>query len=235
MSHRYPRNHFTKILHRIFSRLDKCSIAEVEWFEYIIRRERQSSSIEVKKIWVFGSYARGALNCGDLDLIVEIAGGRQPPRSSVFRVFFRSAPDVHIYLGTPQKNGSGLEVTDSILIWDGKILDWMSAIAGIRDNPEATHFSRAIDRLPFRAEQLQAYSDTLEEIVEAEKQGIIKWAMSALPEPIPENRLDEFGKRFARQFHDAGKKTRQIGHHIFAYMHHAKTGLVLTRHVKEIA
>lgn len=217
MVNRYPRHHFTAVLFRVCARLDKHSEAEVAWSDRFFH-ERHCQMTVVRKIWVFGSYARGATDCGDLDLIVEIAAEKLPPRSAVFRTFFGSAPDVRIYLGTPVTNGSGLEVSEALLIWNGPGHDWRESIARIRENPDATRFKRPLDRLPFRSEQLSVPPSELEEIVSAEQQGVIKWAMSPLPRLLEANQLGPSGERFMRHVSFAGKKTQQIAKHVLSYM-----------------
>ncbi|MGN5476888.1 hypothetical protein ACTMU2_07810 [Cupriavidus basilensis] len=73
MSHRYPRAHFTALLRRVFERLDITSTRPAEWTERFFFHERRSAAITIERIWVFGSYSRGAPDCGDLDLIVEVS------------------------------------------------------------------------------------------------------------------------------------------------------------------
>ena len=158
------------------------------------------------------------MDCGDLDLIVEVEAEMEPPRSAVSRTFFGSTPDVRIYLGTPKANGSGLDAPGAILIWDGPGHDWKASIGQIAEDPNATRFSRPLDSLPFRAEQLSVAPDELEELVEAAKQGIVKWAMSPLPGLLDEDQLGPSGERFMRRMSHSGKKTRQVAAHVLAYM-----------------
>lgn len=189
MIHRYPRRHFTAVLLRVCSRLDNRDAAEIEWNTRFAFDQRQCQLVRVQRMWAFGSYARGAMDCGDLDLIVEVKAEQEPPRSAVYRTFFGSTPDVRIYLGTPKVNGSGLEVPQAILIWDGPGHDWRASIDRIVEDPDATRFNRPLNNLPFRAEQLGVPPDVLEEIAEAEKRGIIKWAMAPLPTPLDADQL----------------------------------------------
>jgi len=216
--HRYPRRHFTAVLLRVCSRLDNRDAAEIEWSTRFPFDQRQCQLVRVQRIWAFGSYARGAMDCGDLDLIVEVKAEQEPPPSAVYRIFFGSTPDVRIYLGTPKVNGSGLEVPQAILIWDGPGHDWRASIDRIVEDPDATRFNRPLDNLPFRAEQLSVAPDVLEEIAEAEKRGIVKWAMSPLPTPLDADQLGRSGERFMRRVNLAGKKTQRVGAHVLAFM-----------------
>ncbi|MFM0077133.1 hypothetical protein PQQ86_38965 [Paraburkholderia sediminicola] len=151
-------------------------------------------------------------------MIVEVKAEQEPPASAVYRTFFGSTPDVRIYLGTPKANRSGLEVPQAILIWDGPGHDWRASIDRIVEDPDATRFNRPLDNLPFRAEQLGVPPDVLEEIVAAEKCGIVKWAMSPLPTRLDADQLGRSGERFMRRVNLAGKKTQQVAAHVLAFM-----------------
>lgn len=206
------------MLHRICGRLDERPATEVQWVERFLWIKRHCHMTEVLRVWAFGSYARGASDCGDLDLVVEIASEAQPPAPAVYRIFFGSARDVRIYLGTPPKNGSGIEITDPVLLWNGRDYDWRAAIGGIKEDSTATRFWRPVDRLPFRLEQLATDVEGLEQIVEAEKDGLIKWAISPLPDLIDDDELGDSGAHFMRQAQYVGTKTRRMARHILAYM-----------------
>jgi hypothetical protein len=66
---RRSRGSFTRTLQRLCTRLDEQAVYVVEWKDFWGRRER--GRIRVRSLWVAGSYARGALECGDLDLILD--------------------------------------------------------------------------------------------------------------------------------------------------------------------
>jgi hypothetical protein len=63
---RRQRTSFTHSLQRISERIDNASEFEVEWRDDIVRG-KEKTIFRVKTLWAFGSWAKGALYCGDLD------------------------------------------------------------------------------------------------------------------------------------------------------------------------
>jgi len=110
---RYPRERFTLSLASLCERLDKKHRLEFDYrsprgsFLSIYGRVR----VDVRVLWVFGSWARGALECGDLDVAVDLhdewagghgwcAGGRAvqalPGFEIARRAVLRAPPLIHI-------------------------------------------------------------------------------------------------------------------------------------------
>src|SRR5205807_631533 len=69
--HRRTRASFARALRRIASRIHAQPVQEVEWEDRILH-ERGRSRLRARALWVAGSFARGASNCGDLDLIADV-------------------------------------------------------------------------------------------------------------------------------------------------------------------
>ncbi|WP_455922649.1 hypothetical protein [Pseudomonas putida] len=65
---RHPRARFTKQLSRICHALDAASAHDVA---YRLYGDEYVSRVAACELWVVGSYARGALLCADLDIVVE--------------------------------------------------------------------------------------------------------------------------------------------------------------------
>ncbi len=88
MERRLPRDHFTRVLARICGRLDNSYASQVRWTDSFFK-EVHHSIVSARALWVVGSYARGALDCGDLDLVMEAisqSDGRLtglPPTSAI--------------------------------------------------------------------------------------------------------------------------------------------------------
>lgn len=77
---RTPREKFTKALSRICGRLDDQASFEIEDRRALARtlvstgglkQEDARERVEITKLWVVGSYARGVLTCGDLDVLIQ--------------------------------------------------------------------------------------------------------------------------------------------------------------------
>ncbi|CAB1060516.1 hypothetical protein D1BOALGB6SA_5282 [Olavius sp. associated proteobacterium Delta 1] len=211
--HRRKRSFFTRSLQRIAERIDISSEFSTEWYDDLFRR-KEKTSFNVKALWVFGSWAKGALHCGDLDLIadIEVIKGRIPITSTLRRVLVKGDRDVRLYIGKPEKNTSGVPVEDAVLIWSVSSRNWKKNISVIKPNPNAERFVRKIDALPLRSEQLYEEIDTLEKLVDLKNEDILDWSWA----PISNFDLDSkhwsdtavsFYERLLKGY--CGKKTRE--------------------------
>jgi hypothetical protein len=184
---RRKRISFTRSLQKIAERIDKTPEFKVLWYDDLIRR-KEKTKFCVKALWAFGSWAKGALFCGDLDLIidVEVIDGFLPMTSTLHRVLIKGTRDVRLYVGTPEKNTSGVAVEEAFLIWSVSDRNWKKNIAIIKPNPSAERFARKIDVLPLRSEQLYAKIDALEKLVDLKNEDILNWIWA----PISNFNLD---------------------------------------------
>jgi UTP:GlnB (protein PII) uridylyltransferase len=86
---RLARDVFTKKLAKMCARLDEASARSIAYKDLF--KNPQPSRIEVVALWVVGSYARGALLCGDLDVVFEVtslirfASGAAPSATGAWR------------------------------------------------------------------------------------------------------------------------------------------------------
>ncbi len=228
ISKRHPREYFTKVLIRIFERLTEKFSAVVKYRDRYTGKQ-QEEHISVDKVWVVGSYARGSLTCGDLDILVKVRTCqdvqnyeiRQPdsPRATA-KVFFNSPADVRFYWGNPEDNTSGVKFEEAKLIWDGVTCDWRSAIDGIQIDENAGHYERLTDAIPFRMEQLATYKEIIEEIVEAKNQGVVEWTFipfseERIAQPDPSRDLP-FYKCFIKE--QSGKETVRLFPFIYSVL-----------------
>jgi hypothetical protein len=188
---KYSRDKFTKSLLRIADRIDKQQEYRIGWNDTILRG-KQVSTVLVNNLWAVGSWARGALECGDLDLVLEVTkteGHFLPSESSIRREVIGNSRYVRTYIGTPQKNSSGATFDEAVLIWSKTSRDWKSNIRSIQSNPNATRYHRKHDELPLRPEQMQGYDlSILEKLVDLKNEGRLAWdwiAMNAIT-PKPE-------------------------------------------------
>lgn len=146
------------------------------------------------------------------------AEGYLPNTSSVMSKVFGRAVDVRYYIGTPEKNSSGVPFSEAALLWDGKT-DWRNAIASIKEDPSAQRFDRETDVIPLRSEQLYHGSDVLEDIVRLKNEGVLDWRFlpfEAVPDPGP---LTEIEERIIRVADGRwGKRTQQLIPYVLSYL-----------------
>jgi hypothetical protein len=224
---RFPRATFTKKLSRMCERLDACSTHTLSFKHWFFDR-KESATSTVTALWVVGSYARGALECGDLDVVVEVSTvGGEPPQRQLMRTFFGAPPYVRCYTGTPEKNTSGIEFPNPVSIWTGPGCDWLHALQGIAPDPSAGRAKRAIDAIPFRMEQLRTHIEQLEELLKLRRKGLIEWNFVAFDQkllaPVAAGdfldseayverfiRLEFAGKGVVRLLHPVSKVMRKI-------------------------
>ncbi len=171
---RRERGSFERTLKKILAKCVAGHVYEVEWTDPLVPWiGRQSSKFELANLWVVGSFARGAIECGDLDLVLEIkiVSGRQtPPVRSIPRATFGQFPRVSLFIGTPQQNSAHVNFNDAVLLWNGEI-NWLAALENIKIDPEAGRFQRDDDLIPFRSDQLSSFVDVTEAI-EGIRQGM---------------------------------------------------------------
>ena len=148
-----PRAQATKTLSRICERLDDCaSVADDKpW-----RKGMPVQMFTAVRLWVVGSYARGALTCGDLDLVMELAHPSFRPRQ-VNRLLLKNPQRVSLYLGTPDENTSDAHFAEAVLVWEAG-MDWRAALDAIEPDAKAARFDRPSNLIPVRLGQLSGCS-----------------------------------------------------------------------------
>ena len=157
---RLARAEMTKALVAMCARLDESGVSHAQYtHEYA---GDVISLFTPARLWVFGSYARGATECGDLDVLIELdyQAGPCPPAEVVANVLFGEVGRLSLFLGTPEQNKAGFDITDAVLIWSGKGSDWRGAIDSINVDTDAGRFEREHDQLPLRPQQFAAGMDT---------------------------------------------------------------------------
>lgn len=217
---RRSRASFTASLVRLCKCLDENNEASLQWRSTLLRRNIQSKFI-LNRLWVVGSYARGAPDCGDLDLVAELhlIDGALPDGKKAARALFNSPKDIRLYVGTPDMNESGVAFSEAVLIWQTTGYCWSDAIVGITVDNTAKRFDRQINRIPFRPEQLYCELEQLEEIVDLEKRKIISWKFTELDEVVPAEPSTEDERELIRVMtYKCGQKTRKLLPQILSYL-----------------
>jgi hypothetical protein len=158
--HRRSRESFKQTLIKILTRADARHLHEISWklFSWSDKPDA-SCKFMLNKVWVVGSFARGAISCGDLDLVVEInvlSGRKDPPTAKVTKVSIGSFPDLSVFLGSPESNSSRINFPEAVLLWTKEDASpiWQKAIESIPVDESVGRFSREYDKLPFRKEQI---------------------------------------------------------------------------------
>lgn len=228
---RIKRARFTKVLQEICTVVDQQSIKTVTWKSHY-NDDTFTAQVEILALWVAGSYSRGALECGDLDLVMHykaLSPARTPSIQHVKKTFFKNYSRVGIFEGTPTENDSGIALQDAILLWQGKGCDWQTAIASIKENPQAGHHPRVTDAIPLRPLQLGMHVESLEKLVEMKALGLIDWQftpLSALTLSPPELEDEVY---FQRLMSRGGVKTQKLFPYLLAYFKQQtlQSGIVL--------
>jgi predicted nucleotidyltransferase len=164
MPERIPRAVLTRRLERLLARVDATPERVVERKKSLVFGidVRGPVRVRVDAIWVFGSYARGALACGDVDMIIqshmEWAGpvtldGRPYLGSSLLPSIGKvispvigplrkiTFVDHHNYLSGGTILDGDQVARDVLLLWKPG-LDWRSALHGIPIDPIARRAPR---------------------------------------------------------------------------------------------
>ena len=172
---RYPRESFTKKLERICQRLDEASTRTIAHKDFFSKPAK--SQVQLTSLWVVGSYARGAMTCGDLDLVLEynLIEGSHPAPRTMTKTFFSTLPYVSYYFGTPENSTSGVVFPDAIPIWTEPGCDWGAAIDSIQSVPSAGRAARETDSIPLRPDQLYMEPERLQWIAAQEKERLLEW------------------------------------------------------------
>lgn len=121
--------------------------------------------IEINHLWVVGAYARGAMHCGDLDVLVAVKGV-ELSGPDLARHFWGKLADVRVYVGTPEHNNSGVIFEEAHLVWS-KDMDWRAAVADIEIDLKAGPDLDPLRAIVLRLEQIGCTPDLVEDFLDA--------------------------------------------------------------------
>lgn len=183
---RKPRAHFTKKLYKILQVLDESAERTFEFNDALSFEATRygRARATVLKVWVYGSYARGAATCGDLDVLVEYltekvdGSPRNPEARHVIQAFWRGVREVQFNAGRPEGNSTHVKVPGALLIWQ-QGLDWRAALDGIKEDPSAGRFQRVTDKIPADFHRFGIDIGTAQDYGYAVEAGLLK--MSWMP------------------------------------------------------
>lgn len=178
---RTPRAKFTRVLRTICARLQAQPYCEFD-AQDIIFAVRKAARVTAHRLWVVGSYARGALACGDLDLVLEVkTEGGFFATSSVCRHLFGSYAGVRVYVGTPLDNESGVKFSEAVQVW-GPEVDSLVVLEELPTDASAGRFARAADAFPLRREQMRLSNGRAAGLLSELKAGFLQSSFVPLSE-----------------------------------------------------
>lgn len=211
---RYPRDSFTKKLERICQRLDEASTRTIAHKDFF--NKPATTQVEITSLWAVGSYARGAMTCGDLDLVVEyrLVEGPHPAPRRITKTFFGALPYVSYYFGKPESSTSGVAFPDAIAIWTELGCNWKAAIDSIKPVPSAGRATRETDSIPLRPDQLYMEPERLQELAAQEKEGLLAWEFVEFTladlESVPTEEVTDRDRKLLRIAPMMGKKSQVL-------------------------
>lgn len=211
---RYPRESFTSKLERICQRLDEASIRSIAHKDFF--NKAVTSRVEITSLWAVGSYARGALMCGDLDLVLEyqLVEGPHPAPRTMTKTFFGVPPYVSYYFGKPESSTSGVVFPDAIPIWTEPGCDWRAAIDSIKPVTSAGRATRETDSIPLRPDQLYMEPERLQELAARKKEGLLEWEFveitAANLKPLRAEDVSARDKKLLRAAPMMGRKSQTL-------------------------
>lgn len=164
----------------------------------------------VKRLWVVGSFAHGARECGDLDLVVEteLVGGSPNDTRNITICVRNGETHVDVLVGTPEANHTGMEFQGAILIWTSDDRDWQTKVSAIPVQDGDIRLPRKTDRLPISHKLLGLSLEDAENLVEKLATGHYQWDL------VPYDTLTLSSERWPedlrRQLHrsSSGKESR---------------------------
>jgi len=162
-----PRAHWTGKLARILAAVTSKESYEANWEDSLLGG-RLTGKFVVEAVYVFGSFARGAEVCGDLDLVVEVRRieGLLPPSALVKRVALGRPTHVDVLIDSFGTDHFRSQFSEARLVWSRALPDWEANVAAIPALPTATRFARKTDALPFPLRCLGTSRDSAEALVD---------------------------------------------------------------------
>jgi hypothetical protein len=214
---RTPRATITQRLRKIAGRIaDQPEVTFEARHVYLPGIHR--GTFRVTSLWVTGSWARGALDCGDLDLYVAIkeVAGSLPELGTIRRLLLGKMPHVSLVVVYPSMSLSDFPAADGArLVWSQENPDYEDAIEKVTPEPSAGHFPRPTDALPVRFEQTRCTLEEGEELLRLKDEGIIAWEW--LSKDILELHPERWCPRARIWLKKGllGKKTSEVAQYIF--------------------
>lgn len=176
----------------------------------------------VSEVHVFGSFARGAAECGDLDILVVIVAskGARPSSSTVKKLLFGRPQRVQVFVDYQDTDTYRKHFPEHRLVWSQTSPDLKANLAGLGIVAGAGRFARKTDALPFPLEAFRAMRNEGEELVDAIEAGEVTSTVIPLESvAVDRDRWSSHQQHIARIFvEEAGAKTRQLAFPVLQYV-----------------
>jgi predicted nucleotidyltransferase len=201
--------------------------------------ESGNTPTPVRKLWVFGSYARGALDCGDLDLAIVVDQPSQEwldrniglfdydlKRMEKFEQLVRNAlrkrgERVEIVIRTKdnfiQDFFKSVPINDAMLIWSEDEPDWQAKIKSIKPIPSAGRYIRPY---PIDLKRTGTSRDVMEQVLWLIQEK--RLTMETIDMNDVEPRLSQHQSTMLEQWRSSrcyGKDTLDVLAYAFDWMH----------------
>ena len=167
-----PRNEFVPTIERMVRRLQQQSTHTVSERHSVLGRVI-TTTFQVTRLHVFGSFARGAPNCGDLDVIlcVQLVEGMWCDDATIIRSALGRLVGVDALC---DQGGSLLsQFPEAKLLWSPDRPNLAENLGCITIRHEASRFARKTDQLPVSLRQLRLHDRTeAEQLVDDITSGI---------------------------------------------------------------
>ena len=174
----------------------------------------------VKAVWVAGSFAQGARECGDLDLVVEVELLDKSLNNTahIATCVRRGEKQVDVLVGTPDQNHTGMKFEGAVLLWTHEDRDWRSKIATIRVASGEVRMPRLTDRLPVSHHALRLSLEDAEELTQKLDTGHYEWQV--VPYATIALRSEQWPEPLRRstRTHGVGKESRVARDHAIEYV-----------------
>lgn len=127
-----PRAHWSAKLERILNGVIAKEAYSGSWRDSLLGRTL-TGTFEVEAVYVFGSYARGAQVCGDLDLLLEVrtTNGYQPPSALVKNLAIGRPTHVDVLVDSAGTDYFRSQFSEAQLVWSRAQPDWRSNLAAL--------------------------------------------------------------------------------------------------------
>lgn len=167
---RLPRAYFTKRLAAMLTAVDSNPERTFQFNDAFKWEDPRilEARVRLKRVWVYGSFARGAETCGDLDVDIEVdylpVGAddlRRPPQHLVGRAFWGNQRRVSVSVAmdaSVKLTAIGKRIhRERVLVWEAG-LDWRKRVEGISSSHTAGRHARLLGLLPFSKDRLRLSS-----------------------------------------------------------------------------
>ncbi|MEY4508175.1 MAG: hypothetical protein RLZZ450_297 [Pseudomonadota bacterium] len=186
---------------------------------------KDTATIWIESVYVFGSFARGAPLCGDLDLLMVFNHAEGPrPLERIVRAHFVARPAAtDIVVASVSELAEKLErFPEAKPIWSFADREWRARVAQIPIDKSAGRFERRTDRLPLPLAQFDFHSlDHAHSVVDAIETGVLvsTWVPMESIVPQPEHWEEEL-QRISGIYHDRlGRRSREVLPFVIQWIH----------------